>query len=108
MFRPPRNRPRVVAAALMALATAGLAWAQQSAQVVGTLEGHTDPVYAIAWSLDGKTLVTGGFDSTVRLWDAATRKEIKRFDGHTGLVLAVAPAPDGKRLLSGSLDKTAK
>src|SRR3954466_11748992 len=108
MLRPLRNRPRVVAAALSALVTTGLAWAQQSAEVVGTLEGHTDPVYTIAWSPDGKTLVTGGFDNTVRLWDAATRKEIKRFDGHTGLVLAVAPAPDGKRLLSGSLDKTAK
>src|SRR5947208_1573285 len=104
----PNIRPRVAAAVLTALAVNGFAWAQQSAQVVGTLEGHSDPVYAIAWSPDGKTLVTGGFDNSVRLWDAATRKEIKRFDGHSGLVLAVAPAPDGKRLLSGSLDKTAK
>src|SRR5439155_1138867 len=79
-----------------ALATAGFVLAQATAPVVGTLDGHTDAVYAIAWSPDGKALVTGGFDSTVRLWDAATRKEIKRFDGHTGLVLAVAPAPDGK------------
>ena len=74
----------------------------------GTLDGHTDPVYAIAWSPDGKTLATAGFDNTVRLWDAATRKEIKKFEGHTKLVLAVAIAPDGKHILSGSQDNTAK
>ena len=75
---------------------------------MGTLDGHTDPVYAIAWSPDGKTLATAGFDNTVRLWDAATRKEIKKYEGHTKLVLAVAIAPDGKHILSGSQDNTAK
>ncbi len=80
---------------LVGALTAGLALAQQ-ATVVGTLDGHTDPVYAIAWSPDGKTLATAGFDNTVRLWDAATRKEIKKYDGHTKLVLAVAISPDGK------------
>ena len=53
-------------------------------------------------------LATAGFDNTVRLWDAATRKEIKKFEGHTKLVLAVAIAPDGKHVLSGSQDNTAK
>ena len=73
MFRIPGSRPRIAVAVLVALATTGLALAQQAAQVAGTLDGHTDPVYAIAWSPDGKTLITGGFDNTVRLWDAATR-----------------------------------
>src|SRR3954471_14724808 len=107
MFRIPGSRPRIAVAVLVALATTGLALAQQAAKIVGTLDGHTDPVYAVAWSPDGKTLVTGGFDNTVRLWDADTRKEIKTFKGHANLVLAVAPSPDGKRILSGSLDKTA-
>ena len=48
------------------------------------------------------------FDNTVRLWDAATRKEIKKYEGHTKLVLAVAISPDGKHILSGSQDNTAK
>ena len=64
---------------LRARATTGVALAQQAATVVGTLDGHADPVYSIVWSPDGKTLVTGAFDNTVRLWDAATRKEIKKF-----------------------------
>ena len=96
-----------LAALLTAIVTAGVAVAQQ-ATTVGTLDGHTDPVYAIAWSPDGKTLATAGFDNTVRLWDAATRKEIKKYEGHTKLVLAVAVAPDGKHILSGSQDNTAK
>ncbi len=107
MGRITRRYPRSLATSLMALVMAGVAVAQQ-ATTVGTLDGHTDPVYAIAWSPDGKTLATAGFDNTVRLWDAATRKEIKKYEGHTKLVLAVAVAPDGKHILSGSQDNTAK
>ena len=107
MGRILKRYPRLLVATLSAVATAGVAAAQQ-ATVVGTLEGHTDPVYAVAWSPDGKTLATASFDNTVRLWDTATRKEIKKFDGHTKLVLAVAIAPDGKHVLSGSQDNTAK
>ena len=102
-----RRYSRGLAALLTAVATTGFALAQQ-ATTVGTLDGHTDPVYAIAWSPDGKMLATAGFDNTVRLWDAATRKEIKKYDGHTKLVLAVAISPDGKHIVSGSQDNTAK
>ena len=107
MARIMRQYPRVAAVMIVALATAGVALAQQ-ASVVGTLEGHTDPVYAVAWSPDGKTIATASFDNTVRLWDAATRKEIKKFEGHSKLVLTVAFSPDGKHVLSGSQDNTAK
>src|SRR5215468_3286282 len=107
MRRIVKKPPRGLVSLLVAMATTGLAVAQQ-ATVVGTLDGHTDPVYAVAWSPDGKTLATAGFDNTVRLWDAATRKEIRKYEGHSKLVLAVAIAPDSKRILSGSLDNTAK
>ena len=59
----------------------------------GTLCGHTDPVYAVAWSPDGKTIATAGFDNTVRLWETATRKEIESLEGHSKPVLAVAFSP---------------
>ncbi|MFO0951838.1 MAG: hypothetical protein U0835_11945 [Isosphaeraceae bacterium] len=98
MHHALRKHPRIAAAVLVGLATTGAALAQQAA-LVGTLDGHTDPVYSVAWSKDGKLLVTGGFDNSVRLWDPVTRKEIKKFEGHSNLVLAVAPSPDGKTVL---------
>ena len=76
---------RAITVLLTAVMTAGFALAQQ-ATIIGKLEGHTSPVYSVAWSPDGKSLATAAFDNTVRLWDAATRKEIKKFDGHTKLV----------------------
>ena len=87
---------------------AGATFAQQQATLLGTLSGHTDPVHAVAWSPDGKTIATAGFDNTVRLWEAATRKEIKSLEGHSKLVLAVAFSPDSRELASASLDNSAK
>src|SRR5262249_13634934 len=80
--------------------------------VVAMLKGHGETVYAIAFSPDGKFVVTGSFDKTVRLWDAATGKEIKTYGGATGshnnLVLAVAFSANGQMVASGGSDNTAK
>jgi WD40 repeat protein len=72
------------------------------------LEGHTEPVYAAAFTPDGKWLVTAGFDATVRLWDVEAGKLERTLTGHTGLVLAVAVSRDGSRIASGGLDRTIK
>jgi WD40 repeat protein len=42
-----------------------------------TLKGHTEGLYSLAFSPDGKTLASCGSDSTIRLWDASTGKEMK-------------------------------
>src|SRR5262245_2832646 len=95
LMRSPLRR--LATLALSAALFTGFALAQQATQV-GTLEGHTEPVYAVAWSPDGQMLVTASFDNTVRLWDAATRKELHKFDGHESLVLAAAFRPDGQQV----------
>ena len=74
----------------------------------GLLVGHAEPVYAVAWSPDGKTLATAGFDDTVRLWDAATHQEIRRYEGHTKIVMAVAIAPEREADPLGGNDNTAR
>src|SRR5262249_26623253 len=102
-----RRHPRLLASALAAMMLIELAVAQQ-ASLVGTLEGHTEAVYSVAWSPDGKTLATAGFDNTVRLWEATTRTEVRKFEGHTKIVMTVAISPDGKQILSGGNDNTAR
>ncbi|NET67353.1 MAG: peptidase C14 [Moorea sp. SIO1G6] len=70
------------------------------------LEGHTGPVWDIAFSSDGKQILSGSWDRTARLWDTESGKLIHQLEGHTGSVEAIAFSPDGKQILSGSYDNT--
>jgi Flp pilus assembly protein TadD len=71
-------------------------------------EGHRGLVQVVAFSRDGRRLLSGGQDRTVRLWDTETGQEVRRFEGHTEAVSSVAFAPDGRHALSGSLDGTVR
>ena len=73
-----------------------------------TLNGHTERVFSVAFSTDGKTLASGSSDRTIKLWDVATGQNTATLTGHTNEVTSVAFSPDGKTLASGSLDKTIK
>ncbi len=80
-------------------------------EIIAKLKGHTDAVYAAAYSPDGKFIATASFDNTLKLWDAATGKEIKTYGGtagHTKQVIAVAFSQDGSTIASGSTDNTLK
>ena len=70
------------------------------------LTGHTDTVYSVAFSPDGKTLASGSADNTIILWDTATGQYKQTLTGHKRAVYSVAFSPDGKTLASGSWDKT--
>ncbi len=69
---------------------------------------HEEAVVAIAFSPDGKTILTGSADNTARLWDAATGQPIGLPMQHQGHVSAVAFSPDGRAVVTGSEDKTAR
>ena len=67
--------------------------------------GHERNVLGVAITGDGKTLASGSSDKTVRLWDVANGKELKKLEGHTDGVNSVALSADGKVLASGGKDK---
>jgi WD40 repeat protein/tRNA A-37 threonylcarbamoyl transferase component Bud32 len=73
-----------------------------------TLTGHLDTVWAVAIDPDGKTLISGGFDKTIKLWNLNTGKLLQTLTGHADAVRAIATSPDGKIMASGSGDKTIK
>jgi tetratricopeptide (TPR) repeat protein len=54
----------------------------------------------VAWSPDGRRLASAAEDGTVRLWDAASGRQVLALKGHTGVVSSVAWSPDGRRLVS--------
>jgi WD40 repeat protein len=93
----------------------GLAYSGSGAPIPGsdhqelaTLTGHTGAVNSVAFSPDGHTLASGSSDTTVRLWNATTRRSIATLTGHTGPVNSVAFSPDAESLASGSSDMTVR
>jgi WD40 repeat protein/serine/threonine protein kinase len=71
--------------------------------------GHVGPVLSIAFSGDGKRIVSGGDDKTLRIWDAKSGDEMLILSGgHTDGVASVAFSGDGERIVSGSRDYTVK
>lgn len=64
-------------------------------------------VTSVAFSPDGRRIVSGGYNYTLQLWDASTGQPIGQpFEGHESTVSSVAFSPDGTRIVSGSLDDT--
>jgi len=70
------------------------------------LYGHDGRIMSVMESPNGRRIVSGSCDRTVRVWDAETGAELAVLRGHEGDVLVVACSPDGRRIVSGSADGT--
>jgi len=72
------------------------------------LKGHASAVGGVAVTPDGKTVVSGSNDSTLKVWDLETGQCRATFKGHTADVNNVVVTPDGRTVVSSSEDKTLK
>jgi len=69
---------------------------------------HGGPVYGVASSRDGKTIVSCSSDQTVRVWDATTGGQRFQMNGHQGPVHAIAITPDESFAVSSGADRTVR
>lgn len=77
-------------------------WEVATRKEVRTFAGHTDTVDAVAFSPDGRLILSGGgLETTVKLWETATGKEVGSLPD-MGRIEALAFSPDGRRILIAS------
>jgi hypothetical protein len=70
--------------------------------------GHEKWVRSVSYSPDGLRIVSGSWDTTVRVWDASSGAQLLCLRGHEREVSSVSYSSDGLRIVSGSGDKTVR
>ncbi len=75
---------------------------------LASLAGHTYFVVSVAFSPDGQHIVSGSWDTLVKVWSVSARKEVASLSGHASNVVSVAFSPDGQHIVSGSADTLVK
>ncbi len=85
-------------------------WDVTTGQRLLSLNGHTDSVWGVRWSPDGKQLASSANDGTVKIWDGVTGKKLKTLFGHDNnhYVSGVTWSPDGEHLTAGGWDRTVR
>jgi WD40 repeat protein len=54
-------------------------WDLEKGETIRTLQGHTDPVNAVALTSDGRRVLSGPADHTLRVWDLEDGRELVTF-----------------------------
>jgi len=66
--------------------------------------GHSECVNSVMYSPDGRRIVSGSDDGTIKIWDVNNGKELRTLSGHKGGVGSAKYSPDGKYIVSGSVE----
>ncbi|MEA5571335.1 hypothetical protein [Calothrix sp. UHCC 0171] len=101
------NQANGVQADTKARVVTALQQAVYGVKEINRLEGHTDVLWGVAFSPDGKVIASGSTDRMVKIWQP-DGKLLQTLSGHNFAVTHVTFSPDGQTLASASLDSTVK
>jgi len=77
-------------------------WDVATATLIGTLTGHKQTVYTVAFAPDGTTLASASDDSTLKFWNVPTQQELLTITRLGGGLRALTFSPDGRSLVAGT------
>ncbi|OCH93290.1 WD40 repeat-like protein [Obba rivulosa] len=83
-------------------------WELANQRRMSSCQGHTEPIYSMAFSARANEMVSGGGDGLAIVWDTVNGTERTRLTGHDGVVWSVAYSPDGKTIATSSVDFTVR
>ena len=78
-----------------------MVWDIITGKKLTVLLGHTDKARDCSFSPDGRKIVTGSDDGSLKIWDTNTGKELFTFKGFTGAVTTCTFSPDGTHIILG-------
>jgi WD40 repeat protein len=90
------------------LSLSALAQAPKIPPKIVVQTGHAEYVRSVAFSPDGTLFASGSNDNTVKIWDVASRRELRTLTGHADHVLAIRFSRDGRLLASLGYDKSVR
>ena len=117
-----RETGRVLPQGLNGTASLGIAWSKDGKQIatlqqnslrvwgaegsreIRSLTGDARSFFGLAFSPDGRSLVTGSQSGLVQVWDVAEDREVRALSGHSSGVTAVEWSPDGRWIASAGRD----
>lgn len=79
-------------------------WNAKSGEIIHRLSGHTVKIISAAFSGDGKTILTGSQDGSIRRWDTETGEEQTILPSKNHYVISLDLSPDGRYILSSYID----
>lgn len=76
--------------------------------LIRTLQGHSDSVWSVSFSGDGRFVASGSDDQSVKIWEASTGACVRTLQGHSDWVRSVSFSADGRYVASGADDNSVK
>lgn len=70
-----------------------------------TLEGHSDLITCLEFSVDGNNIITGSRDTTIRVWSTKKGDLLRTFKGHSAEIVTLKISPLKKTVVSSSKDR---